>query len=156
MKSSRLAPHASRLILSDWILGISYGVLLVAAMAAAEGRWGDAASPILPVADSGLISEAEIPTDDATWAGCCDHRDCMEAKINVAYQAGDLARVAISAYPIFELEAAKIFRSTNGKSYFCRSDLTKPPDRENTRCVFHGLPLVGFRPQGGAPRYVRR
>lgn len=119
---------------SDWIIGLSYGALLIAAMAAAEGGWLRAAVPV-PV-----YGEAEIPTDETTWSACCDHRDCMEAKINVAYQAGDLARVAIGAYPIFELETAKIFHSTNGRSYFCRSDLTKPPDRENTRCVFYGRP----------------
>ncbi len=126
--------------LSDWILGLFYGVLLIAAMAAAEG-YGDFRFSIL---DFGLLSEAAIPTDEATWASCCDHRDCMEAKINVAYQAGDLARVAIGAYPIFELEAAKIFRSTNGRSYFCRRDVERPPTAENTRCVFYSQ-----------PRYVR-
>lgn len=128
---------------SDRILGLSYGAMLVSVMAIAEGQW--AADYSLSPNAYRLLSEADIPAEESVWSACCDHRDCMEAKINVAYQAGDLARVAIGAYPIFDLEAAKIFRSTNGKSYFCRSNVSKPPDRENTRCVFHG-----------APKYVRR
>ena len=141
----------------DWIMGLSYGAILMAAMAAAEGDKSSlgllsslsSLSPLSSLSSTQktqstqVFSEAEIPTDESIWSACCDHRDCMEAKIDVAYQAGDLAQVAqvkIGAYPVFELETAKIFHSTNGKSYFCRQDLTRPPDRENTRCVFYARP----------------
>ena len=119
--------------MSDWVLGLSYGVMLISVMAAAEGFF----EPLNPLTLEHFVGEAEIPTDENTWSACCHHRDCQEAKIHVAYQPGDWAQVAVDAYPIFELETAKIFRSINGKSYFCRQDLARSPDRENTRCVFH-------------------
>lgn len=133
----------------DWILGLSYGVMLISGMAVAGERLERFERLERSEAVEHLVGEAEIPAEESIWSDCCHHRDCMEAKINVAYLPFDVAqgkaRVAIGAYPIFELEAAKIFRSTNGRSYFCRSDLTRPPDKENTRCVFHG-----------APSYVKR
>ena len=126
--------------LSDWILGLSYGVLLISAMAAAGDPLERFERLERSEAVERLVSEADIPAEQSVWSACCSHRDCMEGRVNVPYQAGDTAKVAIDAHPIFELEASKIFRSTNGKSYFCRSDLTKPPDRENTRCVFYDRP----------------
>lgn len=84
-----------------------------------------------------LLSEAHIPTDEKTWSDCCSHHDCKEAKINVLFKADDKADVAIAAYPIFELDSWKIKKSANGKAYFCRKDLSRPPDNENIRCLFY-------------------
>ena len=91
---------------------------------------GDSAPP--------LLSEAEIPTDHRTWQGCCSHRDCMEASISVDYRTEEWARVEIGDFPAFDLETRKIYPSNNGKDYFCRRDLSRPPDTRNTRCVFVG------------------
>ena len=123
-------------------MGLIYGVMLIFLMSVAKGDWTstknvrDVGAGLKPA----LTSEAEIPTDEQTWRACCDHRDCLEGRINVFIKSGDDANVSIDGYPIFDLEASKIFRSTNGKSYFCRKDLSRAPDRENIRCVFYGRP----------------
>lgn len=85
-----------------------------------------------------LLSEAELPADASVWSGCCSHRDCMEAPVTVVYQNADWARVSIADFPAFELETWKIHPSKNGRAYFCRRELSRPPDTENTRCVFVG------------------
>ena len=85
-----------------------------------------------------LISEAEIPTDFGTWQSCCSHKDCMEAPVTVDYHSTEWARVTIGEFPSFDLETRKIYPSKNGKDYFCRRDLSRPPDTRNTRCVFVG------------------
>lgn len=87
-----------------------------------------------------LISEAEIPTDEQTWRSCCDHRDCHEAQLQVRFKPNDKADVAITSYQVFELDAQKVMKSKNGRSYFCRYDVAKAPSTENVRCVFYGRP----------------
>lgn len=125
----------------DWVVGLIYGVMLVFLLSVAEGDYrGFELHPRHEKRAPRLFSEAEIPTDEQTWRACCDHRDCKEGSVHVFIKSGDHADVSIDRYPVFELEASKIFRSTNGKSYFCRKDLSRAPDRENTRCVFYGRP----------------
>jgi hypothetical protein len=87
-----------------------------------------------------LVSEAELPAEASLWSGCCSHRDCMEARVSVANQNADWAKVSIAYFPTFDLETKKIHPSKNGKDYFCRQDLSLPPDSKNTRCVFKGRP----------------
>jgi len=87
-----------------------------------------------------LLSEAELPAEASLWSGCCSHRDCMEARVSVANQNADWAKVSIAYFPTFDLETKKIHPSKNGKDYFCRQDLSLPPDSKNTRCVFKGRP----------------
>lgn len=60
--------------------------------------------------------------------------------VAVIYQNANWARVSIADFPAFELETRKIHPSKNGRTYFCRRDLTRRPDTENTRCIFVGSP----------------
>jgi len=90
--------------------------------------------------NSFLLSEADLPAEASLWSGCCSHRDCMEAPVSVTHQNADWAKVSIADFSAFELETVKIHPSKNGKGYFCRRDLSRPPDSENTRCVFIGRP----------------
>ncbi len=92
-----------------------------------------------------LLSEAELPAEAGVWSGCCSHHDCVEGHVEI-YQNPDPnnATVAIDNYEPFPLERYKIHRSKNGRNYFCRRNLTRPPDTKNTRCVFVDKPNYVF------------
>ncbi len=88
-----------------------------------------------------LVSEADLPAEPNIWSGCCSHYDCQEARIATFEDPDpDKAIVVIDNYGPFPLERSKIHRSKNGKDYFCLRNLKRPPDSENTRCVFIGKP----------------
>lgn len=88
-----------------------------------------------------FLSEAELPAEPGVWSGCCSHHDCKEGRVRL-YQESDpsKATVGIDDYKPFSFERSRIHPSKNGRDYFCRRDLTQPPDSENTRCVFVGRP----------------
>lgn len=88
-----------------------------------------------------FVSEAELPAEPNIWSGCCSHYDCQEGRVAThEYSNPDKAMVVIDHYDPFPLERSRIHPSKNGRDYFCRRDLNRPPDSENTRCVFLGKP----------------
>jgi len=82
------------------------------------------------------ISEYEIPTDVNTWIGCCDHRDCWEAVVNVEFISEEVSSVRIDNHAPVLLGNKIIYPSLNGRDYYCRYDIEEPPSTENIRCVF--------------------
>ena len=83
------------------------------------------------------VPKSVIPTEPRIWnSSCCGHEDCCEGRIQTSRFDATRDVVAIKGYQPFVLERKKISHSNNGRDYFCRSDISKPPDGENTLCVF--------------------
>src|SRR5687767_514525 len=79
---------------------------------------------------------AVLPTDESTWNSCCDERDCIEARVRIRYLNKSTAFVSVDDFEPFTVASDKVFPSTNGHSYHCRYDISKPPSTDNIRCVF--------------------
>lgn len=70
------------------------------------------------------------------WNRCCDQRDCHRGQVSIRYLNQETAFVAIEHYKPFTVPASKVFKSTDGWSYFCRINVDKPPSTDNIRCIF--------------------
>ena len=83
----------------------------------------------------------DIPTNnEEIWNACCSHEDCLVAKsIKIEWASDDISLVTIDKYTRFAMKNENIHPSTNGKPYFCRVDISKPPTTTNTLCVFAGM-----------------
>jgi len=77
-----------------------------------------------------------LPAPDAVWNSCCHDQDCAEASLSVM-RSGDGFIVSIADYAPFKVRADKVFKSENGKSYFCTVGGWLPPDPSNILCVFY-------------------
>lgn len=77
-----------------------------------------------------------LPTDIATWNSCCHNRDCHEAAIQTMVLNQSTTLVKVNDYPSFTMPAANIMPSMNGRAYYCRPDINRPPSTDNIRCVF--------------------
>lgn len=83
------------------------------------------------------VPKSVVPTEPLIWnSSCCGHEDCCEGRIRTSQFDAARDVVEIKGYAPFVLERKKISHSNNGRDYFCRSDVSKPPDSENTLCIF--------------------
>ncbi len=81
------------------------------------------------------VSEKGIPTDDATWQACCDHRDCKAVPVRVISRGESDTTIQAMFNASTKVENSKVFKSKS-VSYVCLIDWKKAADRENIRCVF--------------------